>query len=75
MIGIEGAAAQGVNSTRTTVATGTVHMKAAVRAREEARVLDARNTSRGALPTAGNREGIYFKSLSLFYVNISPLII
>ena len=57
-IGIEGAAADGLNSTRATVPTGTVHREAAVRAREEVRVLGARNASRGALPTAGKREGI-----------------
>jgi hypothetical protein len=34
---------------------GTVHIEAAVRAREEARVLGARNVSRGALPTADKR--------------------
>jgi hypothetical protein len=48
------------NSTCATVPAGTVHRKAAVRAREEARVLGARNTGRGALPTAGKREGISF---------------
>jgi hypothetical protein len=52
-IGIEGAAADGLNSTSATVPAGTVHREAAVRAREEARVLGARNASRGALPTAG----------------------
>jgi hypothetical protein len=36
------------------------HREADVRAREEARVLGATNASRGALPTAGKREGIYF---------------
>ena len=55
-IGIEGAAA----ATRATVPAGTVHRKVAVRAREEARVLGARNAGRGALPTAGKREGISF---------------
>jgi len=59
-IEIEGVAADGVNSTRTIVPTGIVHREAAVRAREEGRVLGARNASRGALPTAGNREGISF---------------
>jgi hypothetical protein len=38
---------------------GTVHKEAAVR-RDEAKVLDARNASRGALPMAGKREGISF---------------
>ena len=56
-IGIEGAAADGMNSTRATVPVGTVYRKAAVGAREEARVLGARNASRGALPAAGRREG------------------
>ena len=41
-------------------AAGTVHRKAAVRAREEARVLGTRNASRGALPAADKREGIFF---------------
>ena len=49
-----------MNSTRAIVAMDTVHKEAAVRAREEARVLDARNASHGALPTAGKREGISF---------------
>jgi hypothetical protein len=31
-----------------------------VRVREEARVLSARNASRGALPTAAKREEIFF---------------
>jgi hypothetical protein len=52
---VEGAAAEGVNSTR-----GTVHREVAVRSREAARVLGARNAGRGALPTAGKREGISF---------------
>jgi len=59
-IGIEGAAAEGLNSTRATVPADTVHREAALRAREEARVLGARNAGRGALPTAGKREGISF---------------
>ena len=60
-IGIEGAAAaDGVNSTHATVPAGTVHRMVAVRTREEARVLGARNAGRGALPTAGKREGISF---------------
>jgi len=45
---------------------GTVHIEAAVRAREEARVLGARNVSRGALPTADKREWISLESLPLF---------
>jgi len=60
LIGIEGAAAEGVDSTRGYCSAGTFHREAAVRAREEARVLGARNASRGALPTAGKREGIFF---------------
>ena len=60
LIGIEGAAADGVNTTRATVPADTVDREAAVRAREEARVLGARNASRGALPAADKREGISF---------------
>jgi len=60
LIGIERAATEGVNSTHGYCSMGTVHREAAVRAREEARVLSARNASRGALPTAGKREGISF---------------
>ena len=50
-----------VNSTRATVPTDT-HREAAVRAREEARVLGARNVGHGggALPMAGKREEIFF---------------
>jgi len=58
--GIEGAAAEGENSTRHYCSAGTVHREAAVRVREKARVLGARNASRGALPTASKREGISF---------------
>jgi len=57
---VEGVPAEGVNSTRATVAAGTVRREAAERAREESRVLGARNASRGALPTADKREGISF---------------
>jgi len=60
LIGIEGAAAEGANSTRGYCSAGTVHREAAVRAREGARVLGARNAGRGALPTVGKREGISF---------------
>ena len=57
---LRGAAAEGVNSTRATVTAGIVHREAAVRGREEARVLGARNASRGQRPAAGKREGISF---------------
>jgi len=60
LIEIEGAAAEGVNSTRATVAAGAVHKEAAVKAREEARVSGTGNASREALPTAGKRERISF---------------
>jgi len=50
----------GLNSTRATVPAGTVHREAAVRAREEAIVLRARNAGRRALPTTDKREGISF---------------
>jgi hypothetical protein len=51
LIEVKRAAAEGVNST---------HREAAVRAREKARVLGAKNAGRKALPTAGKRERISF---------------
>jgi hypothetical protein len=56
-IGTEGAAADGVNSTHTTVPADTVHREAVVRAREEARVLGARNASRGRCPRLTREKG------------------
>jgi len=60
LIGVKRAEAEGVNSTHGYYSVGTVHREVAVRAREETRVLGARNTSRGAVPTASKREGISF---------------
>jgi len=63
LIGIEGAAAEDMNSTCATVATGTVHREAAVRAREEARVWALGTPAAGLCPRPA-REKRFFLLIS-----------